>query len=131
MVDVPQDEFSIASLEMPRKADEIAGRRFRVRARGYDKTEVDQFLAEVAADYRRAVNLAQWTMQRVGRQSDPSFDAVRAQLDTLTAEVRALSAKVAVDPPGTAEKAAIATWWPGESSLTLVTKRRVSVGPAA
>jgi DivIVA domain-containing protein len=135
MVDANPDEFSIASLDMPRTAEEIAGRRFRVRTRGYDTSEVEQFLAEVAADYRRAVNLAQWTLQRVGRQSDPAFDAVRAQLDVLTAEVRQLAtrvdgARLEGTPPGPAQRAAIAAWWPGETSLSLVTKRRVSVGPA-
>jgi DivIVA domain-containing protein len=134
MVDANPDEFSIASLDMPRTAEEIAGRRFRVRARGYDTSEVEQFLAVVAADYRRAVNLAQWTLQRVGRQSDPAFDAVRAHLDLLTAEVRALASRVEGirlegASVGPAQRTAIATWWPGESSLSLVTKRRVSVGP--
>jgi DivIVA domain-containing protein len=134
MVDANPDEFSIASLDMPRTAEEIASRRFRVRARGYDTSEVEQFLVEVATDYRRAVNLAQWTLQRVGRQSDPAFDAVRAQLDVLTSEVRALASRVdgirlEGASIGPAHRAAIATWWPGESSLSLVTKRRVSVGP--
>jgi DivIVA domain-containing protein len=138
MVDAPFDESPIASLEMPRTAEEIAGRRFRARTRGYDRAEVEQFLAEVAADYRRALNLAHWTMQRVGRQNDPALDAIRAQLEALTTEVRALttevralSTRVPSTPTSTAGRPAIAAWWPGESSLSVITKRRVSVGPAA
>jgi DivIVA domain-containing protein len=138
MVDAPFDESPIASLEMPRTAEEIAGRRFRARTRGYDRAEVEQFLAEVAADSLHRPMGEVEGASIVGRQNDPALDAIRAQLEALTTEVRALttevralSTRVPSTPTSTAGRPAIAAWWPGESSLSVITKRRVSVGPAA
>ena len=51
-------------LEMPLTPEEIANKRFHASFRGYSKWEVEQFLLDVAIDYRRAIGLAQWAMER-------------------------------------------------------------------
>jgi DivIVA domain-containing protein len=114
---------------MPRTAEEIAKRRFAVGFRGYRRREVEQFLNEVAADYARAVQLAQWAMERSGR--GPAFDSLSEQIAELTTEVRALSAKVAEAPVPHPVSVKTSDWWPTEASLARVTRRRVSVGQAS
>src|SRR5579864_1891562 len=58
---------------MPLSPEDIESKRFMPDIRGYDRTEVDAFLGEVAAHYRdleRRLKDAQDALQRAGRDGD-------------------------------------------------------------
>ncbi len=65
--------------EMPLTPEEIANKRFLTSFRGYAKWEVEQFLHDVALDYRRAVGIAQWSLERGTSTAPPVFPSPAQQ----------------------------------------------------
>jgi DivIVA domain-containing protein len=131
MADLPSDPSKIFSLDMPRTADQIANQRFTRSSRGYNIIEVDRFLVDVAADYGRAVHLAQWAMEQSGKGSNPALDAISAQIGELAKEVRALTARVNLASAGLPVANKSSDWWPTEAPLSRVSRRRGNGIPAA
>jgi DivIVA domain-containing protein len=79
----------------PISPDQVAGKEFVVTLRGYDKTEVDGFLREVADDYRTALDAgnanadAVLEVQVLRQAAADAADELMRQAEAQAAELRA------------------------------------------